>query len=112
MSEDFGAGSIATLLMDIKMSGDCQPDPIEFKNIDYREYLKTEHWRVTSLAAKKRASFRCQLCNGIDRLNTHHRTYERLWQELPEDLIVLCEDCHAKHHDKLEPTHDRQYLNF
>jgi hypothetical protein len=37
------------------------------------------------------------------RLEVHHRTYERLGRERPEDLLVLCEKCHAVEHGR-EPT--------
>lgn len=67
----------------------------------YTRYLKTTHWQRTRLAALERAGSRCQLCNSTKRLNVHHRTYENLWGEQPDDLIVLCRACHAKFHDKL-----------
>lgn len=67
----------------------------------YHLYLKTGHWGTTRAAALQRAQHRCELCNATDRLQVHHKTYERLWQEQPQDLIVLCRNCHAKFHDKL-----------
>jgi 5-methylcytosine-specific restriction endonuclease McrA len=30
-------------------------------------------------------------------LEVHHLRY-RDWQEEPEDLLVLCEECHERHH--------------
>ena len=69
------------------------------KKSDYEEYLKTTHWQNERLGALSRASNKCQVCNGtVGGLNVHHRTYERLGKELPEDLIVLCRDCHALFH--------------
>jgi hypothetical protein len=35
-----------------------------------------------------------------DRLDVHHRTYERVGQEQLRDLIVLCRTCHSRYHDK------------
>jgi hypothetical protein len=70
-----------------------------FKGMAYRDYLQTAHWELTRAAALERAKHRCQLCNGLKGgLNVHHRTYERLGNELPEDLIVLCRDCHTIFH--------------
>lgn len=66
--------------------------------VDYQDYLKSEHWKVTRNASVQRASFRCQVCNSPDKLEVHHRTYERLWDELPEDLTVLCSECHDLFH--------------
>jgi hypothetical protein len=31
-------------------------------------------------------------------LNVHHRTYRRLVHEHREDVELLCEGCHARHH--------------
>lgn len=66
--------------------------------VDYDAYLKTARWRKRADAAKERALWECQGCGrprGIITLNAHHRTYVRLGYEIPEDLIVLCqEDCH------------------
>lgn len=67
----------------------------------YGEYLKTEHWQKIREAAILRAGERCMLCNaGNVTLNVHHRTYERLGNEEPMDVIVLCETHHAQFHRK------------
>lgn len=66
----------------------------------YGEYLKTEHWQAKRREAIKHAHKRCQLCNASDRvLHVHHRTYDGRGQESPEDLIVLCADCHKTFHE-------------
>jgi len=70
----------------------------------YRLYLLTEHWRRVSREAKERAGNRCQLCNSPTNIETHHRTYERRGHEEPEDLTVLCSECHGKFHT--QPTPD------
>ena len=71
--------------------------------VSYMEYLQTGHWQTLRKEVLEKAGYRCMLCNGTGILNVHHRTYERLWGELPEDVIVLCGHCHAKFHDKV-PT--------
>lgn len=65
----------------------------------YTEYLRSPHWQQVRRAAIDRAGYRCQICNNPHRLQVHHRTYERKGHELPEDLIVLCDRCHAKFHE-------------
>ena len=68
--------------------------------LSYREYLETDHWRETRAAAIARAGGKCALCPRVaegsetSRLHVHHRTYERLGEELPADLVVLCAWCH------------------
>lgn len=64
---------------------------------DYYEYINSPEWRARADAAKERAKYRCQLCNSPDRLEAHHRTYERLGNEWPEDITVLCHDCHERY---------------
>jgi DNA-binding MarR family transcriptional regulator len=65
---------------------------------EYALYLRSDHWRETRKAALKRAGHKCQLCTSNRGLQVHHRTYERLGQELPQDLTVLCATCHENFH--------------
>lgn len=71
----------------------------------YQEYLKTDYWKAVSDAVKKRADYRCQLCNSQHDLCAHHRTYERRGRELDSlsDLTCLCRRCHEIFHGKQEP---------
>lgn len=65
--------------------------------VNYHEYIKTEAWRERAEAAKQRVGHRCQICNRPATrvtLDVHHRTYEQLGNERPEDLTVLCRGCH------------------
>lgn len=69
------------------------------KSFNYKEYLKSPEWKERSADAKKRAGYRCQVCNrsredGIV-LESHHRTYERVGHEDPSDITVLCDICHG-----------------
>lgn len=74
---------------------------VELQTMPYRDYLQTPEWQEARRQALKRAHYKCQLCNTEGRMNVHHRTYENRGQERNTDLIVLCENCHAKFHDKL-----------
>jgi hypothetical protein len=64
------------------------------RKVNYSEYIQSPAWKRKATAAKKRAGNRCQVCNGKGRLDAHHRTYERLGHERPEDITVLCHKCH------------------
>ena len=60
---------------------------------------KTPHWRALRLRALEREGFRCAVCRRGDRLlEVHHLTYERLGAELLEDVVALCQRCHATEH--------------
>ena len=68
---------------------------------DYKEYLQSPQWKSLTAKKRKEAGNKCQLCNdGEVTLHVHHRTYENIYKESMEDLIVLCENCHKKFHDK------------
>ena len=82
----------------------------------YLDYLKSDTWKARRLAALERADFRCQLCGECDRLEVHHLTYERLGNEDPNDLIVICKSHHWMEHNKgINPEHvqtiKRTYCN-
>lgn len=75
--------------------------PFVRREIDYDLYIHSDDWRARAKAAKERAGWRCQVCNtpgSYSTLACHHRTYDRLGHELPDDLVVLCKDCHALFH--------------
>jgi len=72
----------------------------EKREIEYQEYLNSDHWKNIRLKALDRAGNRCQLCSSRDNLNVHHNTYRNKGHEDLKDLVVLCRECHAKFHDK------------
>jgi 5-methylcytosine-specific restriction endonuclease McrA len=61
---------------------------------DYATYLQSDHWKKLAEETKRLAGYKCQVCNSQDRLETHHRTYERKGDELQSDLVCLCHSCH------------------
>lgn len=66
----------------------------------YNDYLKTDYWKAVSDAVKKRADYRCQVCNSQHDLQAHHRTYDHRGRELEylNDLTCLCRRCHGIFH--------------
>jgi hypothetical protein len=77
----------------------------------YRTYMASDAWleNPARFEALRSAGFRCRICNvGSSKapLHAHHRTYERLGAELPDDLTALCARCH---HDVTEFLGARTY---
>jgi 5-methylcytosine-specific restriction endonuclease McrA len=71
--------------------------------VSYLEYLTTTAWRTKAYQAKHRADWRCEYCGRENvALETHHQTYARVGRERPDDLIVLCEECHEQIHKGLD----------
>lgn len=71
----------------------------------YAEYLKTDYWKEVTSAVKKRAGWKCQVCNSPHDLQAHHRTYDNRGNELDhlDDLICMCRRCHGVFHGQIEP---------
>ena len=74
------------------------PDP-SYADMPYPQYLLTEHWRKTRSEAILRAGSKCQVCSRPKKLEAHHRTYDRVGHERPEDVTVLCSECHDLFHN-------------
>jgi 5-methylcytosine-specific restriction endonuclease McrA len=72
-------------------------------NMPYTQYLKSDHWKAIRSIALEIAEHKCQLCGSDENLNVHHRSYKYKGDEHNHmsDVIVLCNHCHAKFHDKL-----------
>jgi len=74
-----------------------------FRN--YYEYLSSHYWiEAKERFYKSKLPQRCLAC-GKPKFQLHHRSYARLGNELPRDLIPLCGSCHKKVHDYLK-THN------
>jgi hypothetical protein len=73
----------------------------QLSKMSLADYLRTYVWRVKRNCARIRSGNRCQICASTHRLDVHHRTYERLDNELLSDLVVLCRRCHQYFHDVL-----------
>lgn len=72
---------------------------------DYSQYLDSPFWKYVSGLFKVARDFTCENCGRLlcpTQLVVHHRSYEHLGSELshPEDMAVLCRDCHAEVHKK------------
>lgn len=62
----------------------------------YRAHIKSAKWRRIRKLKLDAAHGQCQKCGSWHgRREVHHLTYDRLGDERPEDLIVLCGDCHV-----------------
>lgn len=71
------------------------------KKLDYNEYIKSGKWRRFKKNIIEQRGASCELCkNKANRLDLHHKTYDRLFNEGPEDVMLLCHPCHEKVHDR------------
>ena len=101
----------------------------------YALYLQSDHWKARRQQAIQDANGHCQsqpcpldylrwitdeqrqveldewLSPNAYRLEVHHLSYANLGRELPEDLIVLCPQCHAAQHGLLPRDADNAVVS-
>ena len=75
---------------------------------EYRDLLKSDYWKGYSYSLIKERNFTCQDCgrqfiNQRNKLQVHHLKYRdaKPWSYNPNELVVLCEDCHKKAHNEV-----------
>lgn len=70
--------------------------PVKF--MTYHEYIDSPEWNSRVNQYKDAAGWQCQECGGTEHLTGHHKTYINLGNEPPEDIEILCWDCHKTRH--------------
>ena len=74
----------------------------DFRN--YRDFLQSPLWKYESSIYKLKYNFTCSMCDKQYQpsfLVLHHLSYDHLGSEFahPEDVAILCYDCHLKVHE-------------
>ena len=65
----------------------------------YRQKIKArKEWPIFCYLVLDRADFICEICREKKATQVHHLTYERWGNELDEDIIAVCVDCHTGEH--------------
>ncbi|QTA87080.1 DUF3276 family protein [Desulfonema magnum] len=71
---------------------------------DYADYLQSKHWEGLRKKALERADYKCELCKG-SYAAVHHIRYPKKYQgDHLDNLLVVCEKCHAKLHGIRDET--------
>ncbi len=73
--------------------------------IDYEHYLRTDHWRALRIRIYDKRKAKCEFCEMVlpkNEFQVHHKTYERVGHEREKDLVLCCQLCHQKEHDRLD----------
>lgn len=71
--------------------------PLPARDAAYVQHMASDSWRVFADEQRLHAGFRCEwpTCRVRDHdLTVHHLHYDRLGQERPQDVLVLCPICH------------------
>lgn len=82
------------------------------QQISYKSYydylLHTNEWYNKRNKILNRDNYRCRWCGNTRNLQVHHKYYNiypngnkaNPWDYPDDALIVLCDDCHVKYHNK------------
>lgn len=74
---------------------------------DYGTYMRSKEWRITRQDAIRTHLGQCDVCGAKDGLRVSHKHYRTLYEESPDDLDVLCADCHDnKYEGKVVAAYD------
>lgn len=68
---------------------------------EYKQYIKSQEWFEMKLDLIHLRGSKCEKCGKLkqpQKLQLHHKTYVRLFNELPQDLALLCAVCHQLEH--------------
>ena len=82
---------------------------------EYERLLQSDYWKGYSYSLIKERNFTCEDCgrsfpNERNKLQVHHLVYRDAnpWSYSPDELVVLCEDCHKKRHGILPETEPKR----
>lgn len=62
------------------------------------EYYESPHWLRLRFDTIAKAGCKCKYCGKSNSLEVHHKVYTHLGNEKPEELEVVCTDCHNDIH--------------
>lgn len=72
--------------------------------MNYKEYIVSKEWYDLKIDLLEIRGCKCEICGKQKhptRLQIHHKHYLTLFNENPEDLLILCSTCHKEiHRDK------------
>lgn len=78
--------------------------------LSYSEKLRDPRWQERRRVILDRADFSCEECGAEDiALHVHHKAYRRgaePWEYEDDELIALCEGCHADRHEIYAIVHE------
>lgn len=62
---------------------------------EYQRYLASREWALLRERVRKRCASVCERCKRNPMEAVHHLTYARIGRERLEDLMAICNPCHA-----------------
>ena len=63
---------------------------------EYTDYIKSDKWRARCNELRAKRGSICERCGSDVWIEVHHLTYDRLGDELDDDLQIVCHACHPQ----------------
>ncbi len=86
---------------------------------EYERLLKSDYWKGYSYSLIKERNFTCEDCGRRfygerNKLQVHHLVYRDVnpWSYSPDEVVVLCEECHKKRHGIATETEKEQTASY
>ena len=86
---------------------------------EYERLLKSDYWKGYSYSLIKERNFTCEDCGRSfygerNKLQVHHLVYRDVnpWSYSPDEVVVLCEDCHKKRHGITTEAETEQNISY
>ena len=86
---------------------------------EYERLLKSDYWKGYSYSLIKERNFTCEDCGRRfygerNKLQVHHLVYRDVnpWSYSPDEVVVLCEECHKKRHGIVTETETEQTASY
>jgi hypothetical protein len=98
-----------------------KPYQIEMTQNEYKNYIKTDKWKAKRQIRLILDNYTCQYCgsnllpdpHGKDIAHIHHLNYRHLgYEDVENDLVSLCADCHMELHRNFSIPEMEQEINF
>ena len=65
----------------------------------YKDYLNSKEWAQIKIDLYQTGGKQCEHCGSTNRIEVHHLHYDNVFNEEPEDLVLLCRQCHQAEHN-------------
>lgn len=80
--------------------GAALADPLQWRK-KYEAHIRSAKWKNMRRDLFRMRGKKCEECGKISpNLEVHHLTYDRLGNELPRDLKIVCRQCHVEEDKK------------
>ena len=86
---------------------------------EYKRLLQSDYWKGYSYSLIKERDFTCEDCgrrfyNERNKLQVHHLVYRDVnpWSYSPDEVVVLCEECHKKRHGIVTEPEPEQNASY